>query len=229
MTTPKIPESAIRYLRNMLEGTHQEAIYEWIYEVSKIDYQIPPEYIPTLLEIGDEIESMRPYIVKIIGLSSDENRVWVATIADNLEEYLYDVHVQQSEFDAFMIGALSSATEDSTMWIVFSENPRLWADSKQCYPYNMLPYLNQFKLPWSSILTEVFLRAIYMSHGRIHWMNEKQFPYRLSLSIISSRLQAWQNIVSKQHSEYKSTLEMLEQTIPIYEYRQEMVRAIKET
>ena len=214
------PKLALNDLCAMLGGTHAEAIYEWIIITAKSEHIIPSEFTPALLAIGDNIESMRPYIVQIIGQPQSEARQWVTTIAKDLSGCLSEIHVQECENDAFMIGAISYA-------IPFNEylkNKRGMYDTQFMYPFYDLPNLYKYKASWSLPLTETFMLANF--HQNYIGTESTQFAYRLSSSVKSSRLQAWQNVIYKQLENYTSIREVISKTMTIFQYLQQLLKAL---
>lgn len=217
-------DSALCYLRDMFEGKHSEAVYEWTVTVAKLGQIVPDEYVSALLPLGDEIDSMRPYIIQITGQSYDENRLWVADVANNLSDHLYDLHVQECENDAFMIGAVTYG-----VWLTeYLSNRRGMIDTQFMYPYYDLHNVYKFKIPWSKPLTKTILWA--KNEGFAVGFDSPEFAYRLSPTIDSDKIREMRFITWKLRREgmreYPLDSETIDRTLPIFDYRQQMLEAI---
>lgn len=212
---------ALTYLERMLDGKHYEAIYEWIKIVAESGQIVPTEFVKPLLSIGDEINTMRPYILQITGQTYDPERIWVSTITKFLPEYLYDLHVEECENDAFMIGALTYG-----VWLTeYLSNRRGMWDTQFMYPYYELHNLYKYSVSWSKPLTKTFAWALYkVFHLKIHSI---EFAYRLSPAI---RYEGFRHWLNKQldEIEHEATRDILHESLGVFEYRQQMLKAILE-
>jgi hypothetical protein len=221
------------YLRDMVEGTHSEAISEWVMSVSAIGQLVQPEYLPSLLQLGTENKHLRPHIVRIGGnrlqwlAERASNRIWrwVIKIADDLPYYLQEAHVQRYEHDAWLVGSLFHILNDLATYIHDNSLAELQRRINRHRSYSLWDLdLYALRTTWSVPLSEAFMEGFYVNlFGRLA---SPQFAYLLSLQIQPERLQAWQNVIRKQFIEEEKTFAVMELAASIFVYRRQMLQAI---